>query len=268
MNYIRLKTGLNKDHIQERLTYNPEVMEFHLVEDDLYRPERIVEGVRLLKSKGVRVYLHHPMTFKGQYLDIISSNHEMRVHYDWSCKVLAGICQQEEIKCVVHCHYVTSESTDYGNQAKRKETRQRIEEILKICGESFLWEDTTRGIFSAENPFLLSEIVDPLHLPLNIDISHSFIALRGDNQKLHGHLESFSPYADYFHVVDSMGVHHDSLPLGEGRIDWAMVKPYVKNTDFVFEIDLSTSNHCDCSPMIKSANYFNHIEERYMNHLF
>ncbi|WP_078409091.1 TIM barrel protein [Priestia abyssalis] len=261
MSYIRLKTGLNADHIQERLTYHPEIIELHLVEDDLYHPERIVECVQWLKSKDVRVYLHHPMTYKGQYLDIISSNQEMRDHYDWSCNVLASICQQEGIKCVIHCHYASSESSDYQDRAKRKETRKRIETVLQICEKSFLWEDTTGGIFSAENPFLLSEMVDPLQLPLNIDISHSFIALKGDNQKLQKHLEGFCPYAKYFHVVDSMGVTHDSLPLGEGNIKWAMVKPYVKDTDFVFEINLSSSDHRDCTPMIRSADYFNRIKE-------
>lgn len=267
MNYIRLKTGLQADHLQNRMIYNPEVMELHLVEDDLYEPERIVQCIQWLKSKGVRVYLHHPMTYKGQYLDIISSNQEIRDHYDWSCKVLAAICQQEEIKCVIHCHYVSSESTDYRDPAKRKETGQRMEQVLRICDQSFLWEDTIRGIFSAENPFLLSEIVAPLHLPLNIDISHSFIALKGDNSKLQAHLEKCSPYAKYFHVVDSMGIIHDSLPLGEGRINWTMVKPYVKDTDFIFEIDLSFSNHCDCTPMIRSADYFNKIKEIQRNSL-
>jgi hypothetical protein len=265
MNYIRLKTGLNAEHIENRMNYHPEIVEFHLKEDDLYQPERIVQSIRLVKSKGARVYLHHPMTYKGRYLDIISLNQDMRDHYDWSCKVLASICKQEEIKCVLHCHYQSSESTDYRDAAKRKETRKRIEEVLNICHESFLWEDTIRGIFSAENPFLLSEIVEPLKLPLNIDISHSFITLKGDNGRLQEHLEKFHPFARYFHLVDSLGITHDSLPLGKGRINWEMVKPYVKDHDFIFEIDLRSSNHSDCTPMIISANYFNSIGEKNEN---
>ncbi|TYR78925.1 sugar phosphate isomerase/epimerase [Priestia megaterium] len=262
MKYIRLKTGLNKDHIQNRLNYNPEIIELHLIEADLYHPERIIQAIRLLKAKGVRVYLHHPMMYKGQYLDIISSNEKMREHYDWSCELLASICKQEQIKCVVHCHYNSSESTDYKDKDKRKETRKRIETILQISSECFLWEDTIEGIFSAENPFLFSEIVQPLNLSLNIDISHSFIALKGDNQKLQKHLEKFHSFADYFHLVDSTGTFHDSLPLGEGNINWHMVKPYVKDTDFIFEIDLRASKHSDCTPMIKSAAYFNSIGEK------
>lgn len=268
MSYIRLKTGINADQIKDRMKYDPEIIELHLAEGSLYQPEMIVQCIQSLKSKGVRVYLHHPMTYKGQSLDIISSNQDMRDHYDWSYKVLAAICKQEEIKCVIHCHYKNSECTDYSNPTKRTEVRKRIEQVLDICNESFLWEDTTRGIFSAENPFLLSEIVEPLNLPLNIDISHSFIALKGDNRRLEEHLEKFHTFARYFHVVDSMGVVHDALPLGKGRINWRMVKPYVKDKDFIFEIDLSSSNFTDCAPMIISADYFNSIEEKNENNFF
>lgn len=259
MKYIRLKTGLDNLHIQNRLLYNPEIIELHLAEKDLYDMESLSKTVRMLKSKGIRVYLHHPMTYKGEYLDIISSSEEMRNHYDWSCKVLSIICKQEDIKCIIHCHYENSESTDYYDTTKRKNTRKRIEEILNICDSSFLWEDTMWGIFSAENPFLFSEIVQPLKLPLNVDISHSFIGLNGNNFKLQKHLELASDFSDYFHLVDSIGKFHDSLPLGEGMINWKMVKPYVQNKDFIFEIDLKNSNHSDCTPMIKSARYFTNI---------
>lgn len=260
MNYIRLKTALNIQDIEDRVQYNPEIIELHLAEHDLYEPEIIIQRIRLLKSKGIRVYLHQPMTYKGQCLDIISSNQDMRNHYAWSCRVLASICNQEDTKCVIHCHYTSSENTDYQNPVKRKETRKQIEQMLSICNTSFLWEDSVKGIFSAENPFLFSEIVEPLNLPLTIDTSHSFIALQGDNKSLEEHLEKFHVFAAYFHLVDSMGIIHDALPLGTGRIDWRMVKPYVKDKDFIFEIDLSSSNFTDCTPMVVSADYFRCIE--------
>ncbi|WP_047154752.1 TIM barrel protein [Aneurinibacillus tyrosinisolvens] len=262
MDYIRLKTALNLTQIEDRLQYNPEIIEFHLIEKNLYETDLLIEQIRLLKSKGIRVYLHHPMTYQGRYLDIISSDQNMREHYDWSCEILSSICKQEKIKCVVHCHYALSESTDYHDSQKRMKTRKKIEKILSICGDSFLWENTIHGIFSSENPYLLSEIVEPLNLPLNIDISHSFISLKGDNNKLKEHLDKFHCFANYFHIVDSMGMIHDSLPLGKGKINWEMVKPYVKDSDFIFEIDLKSSNYSDCTPMIQSVNYFKEIESK------
>lgn len=259
MNYVRLKTGLNLEHIQDRLQYHPEIIEFHLVEQDLYKPETIINRIRLVKSKGTKVYLHHPMTFQGQYLDIISSNESIRSFYDWSCKLLAQICRQEDISCIIHAHYGVTEHLDVRNKGKRKELRQRIEQILKISDTSFLWEDSNKGLFSQQNPFLLREVIQPLQLPLNLDISHSFIALKGDNIKLEALLERMHEYARYFHLVDSMGTHHDSLPLGKGKIDWGMVKPFVKDKDFIFEIDLKETNYRDCTPMLESARYFDEI---------
>lgn len=259
MENVRLKSALQPQQLQDRLQYHPEIIEFHLTEKDLVSPGALITYIRECKSKGIRVYLHHPSKYKGQYLDIISESKEMRDYYDWSCKVLADICKQEQIKCIVHCHYAKSESSQYHPPAKRTEMRKRVEEILQFSDDSFLWEDTIQGIFSAENPFLLSEIVKPLHLPLNIDISHSFIALKGDNHKLQRHLETYYSFANYYHLVDSNGVQHDSLPLGEGRINWKMVKPYVKDKDFIFEMDLKDSNYVDCSPMIESVKFFNSL---------
>lgn len=257
--YIRLKAAINEEQIHDRLLYQPEIMELHLTEKNLYHPQEIVHYIRLLKARGIRVYLHHPMKHHGRYLDIISSSPEMRQFYNWSSELIASICKQENIKCIIHCHYSDSDSSRFADKGKRYETRKRIEEILHICDQSFLWEDTTEGIFSAQNPHLLDEIVRPLHLPLNIDISHTFIALQGNNRALEQHLKTYASYANYFHLVDSLGVEHDSLPLGRGNINWAMVKPFVGDTDFIFEIDLSESQFLDCRLMIESAEYFSRI---------
>lgn len=259
MKNIRLKAALQPEQIADRLKYHPEILEIQLTEMDLFQPEVVVAYIRELKSRGIRVYLHHPTRFKGRYMDIISSSKEMLWFYDWSSKEIARICRQEEVKCIIHCHYSQSESSQFNGRAERKALRRRLEAILSICDRSFLWEDTIRGIYSAENPYLFSEIVEPLHLSINIDISHAFIALRGNNDRLHQHLDRFAPYARYFHIVDSMGVSHDGLPLGEGEIDWAMVKPYVGGTDFIFEVDLRDSNYIDCTKMIESAAYWNEI---------
>ncbi|WP_147535795.1 TIM barrel protein [Bacillus marasmi] len=259
MKNIRLKSALQADQIADRLKYRPEILEIQLNEEDLYCPQVVVDYIRDFKSRGIKVYLHHPTRFRGRYMDIISSSREMRDYYDWSSKEIASICKQEQVKCIIHCHYAQSESSLYSGRAERLALRKRVEGILAICDRSFLWEDTIRGIFSAENPYLFSEIVGPLDLSLNIDISHSFIALRGSNARLRRHLDIFAPHARYYHIVDSKGQNHDGLPLGQGRIDWEMVKSYVGDTDFIFEIDLKCSDYKDCIPMIESAEYWNRI---------
>lgn len=260
MKNIRLKTSLHPRQIEDRMKYNPEIVEIHLNEEDLYQPEGIVKVIQAFRSKGTTVYLHHPAKYKGKYLDIISWDREMRDYYDWSCRELVMICKQQKVKCVVHCHYAQSESSHYTDRSARTQLRKRLENILPICEDSFLWEDTIKGIFSAENPHLLQEIVKPLNLPLTIDVSHSFIALKGDNDRLKRHLDSFHSFARYYHLVDSNGEYHDALPLGKGKIDWAMVKSYVKEKDFIFEVDLKQSHYLDCTPMIESAKYYNRLD--------
>ena len=126
MKNIRLKTALHPQQIRNRMKFNPEIMELHLKEEHLYDPEPMIHYIQEFKSKGVRVYLHHPMTYKGQYLDIISQSQEMRDYYDWSCKVLASICKQEKIKCIVHCHYVQSESSHYRIKQKEKKRENEL----------------------------------------------------------------------------------------------------------------------------------------------
>ena len=42
------------------------------------------------------------------------------------------ICKQEDVKCIVHCHYAATESSQSLNQASRVEMRKRIEEILLL----------------------------------------------------------------------------------------------------------------------------------------
>jgi sugar phosphate isomerase/epimerase len=260
MENIRLKTALHPKQVENRMKYRPEIVELHLNEEDLYQPEDIISVIKVFQSKGTTVYLHHPAKYKGKYLDIISSDKEMRDYYDWSCRELVMICQQEKVKCVVHCHYAQSESSYYNDHSTRVQLRKRLEGILPICEDSFLWEDTIKGIFSAQNPYLFQEIIEPLNLPLNIDVSHSFIALRGDNDRLKRHLDSAHPFARYYHLVDSNGEYHDALPLGKGKIDWNMVKSYVQDTDFIFEIDLKAFDYLDCTPMIESARYYNKLD--------
>jgi len=263
MEGIRLKCSLDEKQIADRLRYNPEILELQLFAEDLNHPELMIQTIQLLKQKGIRVYLHHPMIYRGRFLDIISSDSWMRDYYDWSCQTLAKICKQENVLCVVHPHYSESECSYFQDSRLRKKVRQRIEQTLANGGEYFLWENTVKGIFSQQNPYLFTELIEPLNLPICLDISHSFIALQGSNPKLQQTLEQAQPYATYYHVVDSMGKTHDSLPLGQGKVDWQMVKPYLQGREYIFEIGLT--DHRDCRAMIESATFLKNIEEGAIN---
>ncbi|RXT02863.1 sugar phosphate isomerase/epimerase [Ammoniphilus sp. CFH 90114] len=257
MNLVRLKCALEPRQLVDRLRYQPEIVEIQLFENDMYRPERIIRVIRMLKKRGIRVYLHHPMRWRGRYLDILSEDPKRRDFYDWSCSILAELCKKEQVKCVVHAHYANTECSRPGFFWLGKKLRKRIERIREEAGDWFLWENTTKGLFSGENPSFIQELVKPLELPLCLDISHSFISLEGDNEKLQQRLAEASPFIQYYHVVDSMGAGHDSLPLGKGKVEWAGVLPFLEGRDYIFEIGLE--NVLDCTEMVQSAKYLNQL---------
>jgi sugar phosphate isomerase/epimerase len=258
---IGLKCGLCEHQVTDRLRYGPDIIELHLTDQDMYQPNRIMDTIQLLKNQGIQVYLHHPIKRKGTYLDIASPDPAMRNWYNWSCAVLAGICEQEHVPCIVHAHYDMSCCRNHRDPLLRQEVRRRIEETIENCGNHFLWENSTRGVFSHENPYLYTEIVEPLQLPLCVDISHSFISLK-DNTKLRAIVKKMVPYTKYYHVVDSMGIKHDSLPLGCGKIDWNVMSPFLAGKNYIFEIGLPDVN--DCTPMVESADYLKKVMEEHL----
>lgn len=260
MKFVRLKGNLEQRNLDNRLSYEPDIIEFYLSERDLGDQALIRDRIRQLHDRGVKPYLHHPPTYRGTYLDILSENPDARRFYHESCEALARICTEERAKCVVHAHYVHTASCGNVTRERTALLREEIRKIMAYSRDVFVWEDSTEGLFSYGcNPYLIEDLIEPLELPLTVDVSHTFISYRGDNERLRDILERTAPYAQYYHLVDSMGLVHDSLQLGLGKIDWRMVKPLVLGKDFIFEITLS-GDHSDCTPMVKSARYFADIE--------
>lgn len=260
MKFIRLKGNLEQSNLDNRLAYDPDIIEFYLSERDLEDQDLIRDRIRQLHDRGVKPYLHHPPMYRGEYLDILSGNPEVLRFYHESCESLARICTEERAKCVVHAHYVDTDSCRNVTRERTALLREEIRNVMAYSRDVFVWEDSTEGLFSYGcNPYLIDELIAPLELPLIVDVSHTFISFRGDNERLRDILERTAPYTQYYHLVDSMGLEHDSLQLGLGKIDWRMVKPIVQDRDFIFEITLS-GDHSDCTPMVDSAYYFADVE--------
>jgi len=259
--YIHLKCSTDRDQIEDRLKYRPHLIEIQLFEKDIDSPSLIVETIKRLKEHDTKVILHHPMKVNGKYLDILSDDLEVYNYYRRSCEILNEICYTQEISCVVHPHYDhcisgTVDTSDIMLLLERSEVmREAIAAIRDITCDRFLWENSPRGVFSGENPYWISDIVQHMNLPLCYDISHAFMSFRGDNIELEKNIISAFPFTLYYHVVDSQGSQiHDALTLGSGRIDWGRLRPYILQRDFIFEIELP--DYTDCTPMIQSAKYF------------
>ncbi len=263
---LGLKGSYQPEQLYDRLKYKPDIIELHLNEDDLFGDKRkqLETTISMLLSQGYEVFLHHPSKYRGRFLTIIHERQEDYLYYHLSSRILAEICSTHSIRCVIHPHYIKSETTIINSENTQKMVRE-MEAILSYGREAFLWENSIFGPFTAENPRWFEDFVKPLNLPLAYDISHAFISFKGDNRLLVEQIEMLDPYIAYFHVVDSEGKTHDGLPLGEGRIQWEPIIPFLLNRPYIYEIALK--DQADATEMVKShlylcaRNHPNFVEE-------
>lgn len=253
-----MKCSFRTEQLYDRLSYNPDLIEIHLFDDDLFGEKRqqLENTIEMLKGLGKQVYLHHPIKYRGKYLDIISDDPQVYGYYHLSTRILADICNQHNVKCVIHPHYESSVSSTMTDE-NRERMIEEIKNILSYSGDVFLWENTVEGLFSGRNQEWIEKIVKPLNLPIIFDISHSFISHNGDNDKLTEDLKALAPYIQYFHVVDSIGTEHDGLSLGKGKINWGPIIPYLKGKPYIYEVLLEDMN--DAEEMAISHEYLMYL---------
>lgn len=65
MKFMRLKGNLEQSNLDNRLGYDPDIIEFYLSDRDLQDPELIRDRIRQLHDRGVKPYLHHPPSTRG-----------------------------------------------------------------------------------------------------------------------------------------------------------------------------------------------------------
>lgn len=253
---LGMKCDLSDEQYNDRLKYNPDVIEFFLREDDLVGKgrKRLEHLITKTKDKGIDVYLHHPRDYNGKFNNIFNELNEHEAYYDFSMNVLASIVNKYDIYCVVHAMYRDCFNELGLNGESDERLKDRIAHYQQMSPR-FLWENSTQLFTFGENNISF-EIIKELDLSLCYDISHSFIAHNGNNDILIDSLSKLHENIKYFHVVDSMGEFHDSLELGKGKIDWKRVKPFI-NKPYIYEIDLIDQQ--DAIEQYNSHIYFKNI---------
>lgn len=251
---LGLKCSYHSEQLYERLSYRPDIIELHLVDEDLFGQKRkqLEATISMLKTQGYEVYLHHPAKYNGRFLNIIHPQQEDYLFYHLSTRILADICLAHSIKCVIHPHYLPSDTSAI-NRENRDKIFREICRILEYGREAFLWENSIYGLFTAENPRWFEDFIEPLDLPLNYDISHAFISFKGNNTLLQEQIKKLDSYIKYFHVVDSEGQKHDSLTVGKGKINWKPILPFLMTRPYIYEITLK--DQTDAVEMIQSHLY-------------
>ncbi|WP_462413059.1 sugar phosphate isomerase/epimerase family protein [Neobacillus sp. Marseille-QA0830] len=255
---LGLKCSWEPEQLNDRLKYNPDIIELHLNEDDLFGAKRqqLENTISMLIKRGIQVFLHHPTKYHGNYLNINHEREEDYLFYHLSARILAEICSTHSIKCVIHPHYILT-NTCAINKENTTEIIQELNKILSYGKDVFLWENSINGVFTSQNPNWFEDIVKPLNLQLAYDISHAFISFKGDNDLLFNQIQQFDSYIQYFHVVDSEGLKHDGLPLGTGRVNWKPIIPYLINRPYIYEVVLK--DRYNAGEMVDSHKYLQDI---------
>lgn len=252
---LGLKGSSDMRQIKDRLSYHPTTYEFFTQASDFTETgfAHLQQAVAYVKQAGVaHIVLHHPMQFQQWHSELIAPADRFPDLYQFverSTKMLIQLAKQEDVQCLVHGSYAggTQLFIDcYPSlAAARNAAFRRMDRFAQLGGDHIMFENSISPIFSYGDPDLEDQIMAH-HYRLAFDTSHCFIYLHGNNKGLQASLKHLQPQVVHYHLVDSMGQTHDSLPLGRGKIDWQSVLPLLNpHASRIYEINLKDNLHCD-----------------------
>ncbi|WLV76960.1 TIM barrel protein [Lacticaseibacillus parahuelsenbergensis] len=265
---LGLKASTDERQIRDRLQYHPDVFEFHLTENDFTAEgwAHFLKMVTWVRSQVPTVVFHHPMRFRGQRNELAMNPTKYPTRYDFmmtSSIKLMNLAKKVNATALIHGGYRVDTPGDYAgwtDVAKAQDVAlARMIAFAQEAPGHVVFENSMSPIFRYGDPDFEARILR-WQLPLAYDTSHTFITLHGDNDRLMASLANLKPLVRHYHLVDSMGKTHDSLPLGQGRIDWARVLPLLNpKASRIYEIGLK--DQFNCEEMIASHHYLEKVAE-------
>lgn len=267
---LGLKCNIEDYQFLDRIKRNPDIIEFHLREEDLFgeNRKRLESRIEFCINKGIKVFLHQPMSICGETLNIVAKE-PLRIHYlEVTTLLLRELCLKYKIQCVIHMNY-GQVKRDYELYDKNKDTKYQCEYLVKKTvefvdrhdknREFILIENSINGWGSFKEDLLLANELSKTNIRLCFDVSHAFISLDNEspeekNKYLLETIKALNDNIHYYHVVDSACLEnhkiHDSLQIGKGLVNWRDIKKYIVNKDYIFEVNLKDQGNC--KEMIKS----------------
>lgn len=262
---LGLKGSSSPGQILNRLAQpDINIYEFHLVEDDLFGDKRIEleRWIQFMRDQGIQVYLHHPSSINGVELDVMATDSIMASYFELSTRIIVELCETYDCYTVIHWNYSEFSNDEHrAGRKKNQHTKDNLEGLLartqdidtRLGKGRILWENSIAILGTYLSDFSWAEMLAETDINLIFDISHAFISLKGDNDALERTVRTLRHNIKYFHVVDSMGETHDSLPLGQGLIDFKRLKPYITEKNYIYEVGLT--NIHDCTQMVDSHEW-------------
>lgn len=263
---LGLKASTNKDQIDDRLKYHPDVFEFHLTDQDFTTDgwEHFLKMVSYVSDQVPHIVFHHPMKWHDQRCELYTNprvNPELYEFVIQSAARLIKLAAQTNSYALVHGAYksaISNITTQWPTIAAAQDAVfNEMERLREIAPEHVVFENGISPVYGYGDPELENRIIQA-NLPLAFDISHAFIAVHADNDALIESLRHLKPQVKHYHLVDSMGQDHDSLPLGKGLVDWQRVVNELNPTaSRIYEINLADQRHCQ--EMMASHQYLTQI---------
>lgn len=263
---LGLKASTSLEQTNERLQYHPSVFEFFTDAHDM-TPNGLThleEMIKYVQSTGINhIVIHHPMNYDHHHNEVAVSALKDTAGYQFmmsSAEALIEIAIRLNVQVLIHGGYSDKDSVvkSYGDfKTARKVIFARLDYFQKMGGNHVMFENSISPTFDYGDEDV-EETVIAHHYRLCYDMSHGFIVLHGDNDKLVKSVARLAPQTVHYHFVDSMGQYHDSLELGKGKVDWQRVMKVVnpKATN-IYEIDLADQN--DSREMRASHDYLTNL---------
>ncbi|MCI1892801.1 MAG: TIM barrel protein [Schleiferilactobacillus harbinensis] len=265
--YLGLKASTDPAQIAERLRYSPTVFEFFTTPADctpagLNHLQKMIEWVQHTTH---RIVIHHPMSYRGHHVEVSTPariDPAMAQFVTTSTQDLLKVAREMDVQLLIHGSYnapVQTINAEFGDVATgRQAVLDELDHWRDVGGDHIMFENSISPIYPYSDP-VFNQAILAHHYRLAFDTSHTFIAAHGNNDVLVASLQQLAPAIVHYHLVDSMGQFHDSLPLGQGRIDWARVWPTLNQTATnIYEITLA--NQLDSTAQRASHTYLEHIK--------
>jgi len=241
---------VRKHDLQDMLKFNPNILEFHFSDSDLF--------LNLEGKFSQKLIVHCYEYFERKLLDIVSFGETNQIHSQEKTIDLIqnAIDKTKELNnqfsgeptIIVHPGGYSLNQLSSSDVLKMKERVVDAVEKLDLNGVNFLLENMPpyAWFFGGRwhsNCFLsTSEMLDyckKTNLKVCYDLCHSYLYCNKNNLSIKEELERIEEFVDHFHLSDAEGVDGEGLQFGEGDLPFEQVVPILnKHSDKSFAIEV------------------------------
>ncbi|GKT03610.1 sugar phosphate isomerase/epimerase family protein [Furfurilactobacillus entadae] len=259
---LGLKGSTAPAQYRDRLAYAPATFEFFLDEGDLTPTglKHLQDAIDEVKTVTPHIVLHHPMKYGKWAVEMVTPEKEMPELYrflQFSSDTLLDLAVKNDIQLLLHGSY-SRQTQFFINHYDSLATAQavvfnRLDHYAAQGGAHVMLENSISPLFYYGDP-IMDQTIAAHHYRLAFDTSHCFIKQHGSNDALAASLTTLRDQVVHYHLVDSYGQTHDSLPLGTGKIDWRTMLPLLNpQATRIYEVNLADQTHAN--EMLESHRY-------------